>query len=205
MSVYLDAEGLLGFKDYLNGLPEVTTTAARLAINQTVDRKVIPLSREEMLAQIAFPKGYLNDQRFSASKRATSADLEAIVTARGRPTSLARFLVGAPVPGKRQTGVTVRVKPGESRVMKSAFVVTLKAGNLLNAENGNVGIVLRTKDGQGVHSKKEQARPFGKNLYLLYGPSVEQVFRDVSDKVTQPVLDYLGDEFLRQFSRLAGA
>jgi hypothetical protein len=37
---------------------------------------------------------------------------------------------------------------------------------------------------------------------LLYGPSVDQVFRTVAVDISQPLLVHLENEFLRQFIRL---
>lgn len=196
MSVYLEASGFIDFSQYLRDFGDKVPEAARLAINQTAERRAIPLARDEITSQVAFPKGYLNGDRLSISKKATNVDLEAVISGRDRPTSLARFVVGSTVPGRQKNGVRVVVAPGETRVMKTAFTV--------NLNNGNRGLVLRTKDGEGVKGKRLQARPFGENLYLLYGPSVNQVFTNVAEKVLNQVGDYLGDEFLRQLGRLTG-
>jgi hypothetical protein len=40
---------------------------------------------------------------------------------------------------------------------------------------------------------------------LLYGPSVDQVFRTVAVDISPPLLDNLQSEFLRQFQRLFNA
>lgn len=196
MSVTIEADGLIQFSDRMSRMPDITAQAMRLAINQSADRRALPLARDEIGTQVNFPKGYLNADRLSVTKRATDADLEAVISGRDRPTSLVRFLVGTPVPGRSKGGLTVRVKPGTSRVMKSAFVVNLRSGNL--------GLVLRLKEGKGIEQYSRGAAPFGPNLYLLYGPSVNQVFQDVAEKVLNPTAEYLADEFLRQFARLSG-
>lgn len=196
MSVYLSVDGLLDFSDYIKRFGDAVPECARMALNQTAERGAIPLARDEMTSQVAFPQGYLKGDRLSVTKKATNANLEAVISGRDRPTSLARFVVGATLPARRPKGVTVVVSPGESRVMKKAFTVRLN--------NGNIGLVLRTKEGEGVRNKKDQARPFGKDLYLLYGPSVNQVFTNVAEKVLNQVGDYFVDEFLRQLSRKTG-
>lgn len=196
MSVYLKMDGLVDFATYLAKFPEETPKAALMAINQTADRRALQLAREEMSTQIAFPKGYLNADRLGVSKRATSADLEAVISGRDRPTSLARFVVGSTLPKRRPNGLQVIVTPGETRSMGSAFTVRLN--------NGNIGVALRVKPGEQVKGKKFQARPFGKDLYLLYGPSVDQVFRDVRSQILPEAGEYLADEFLRQLNRLIG-
>lgn len=196
MSVTLEASGFIDFSQYLKTFGDQVPEAARLAINQTAERRAIPDARDEMLTQVNFPSGYLNKDRLSVTKKATNADLEAVISGRDRPTSLARFVVGSTLPGRQKNGVRVIVSPGETRVMKTAFTVRLNSGN--------TGLVLRVKEGEGVKGKRDQARPFGKNLYLLYGPSVNQVFTNVAENVLNQVGDYLADEFLRQLGRLTG-
>jgi hypothetical protein len=41
------------------------------------------------------------------------------------------------------------------------------------------------------------------NVFLLYAPSVDQVFRSVAETETPAVLDMMGNEFFRQFARLS--
>jgi hypothetical protein len=40
------------------------------------------------------------------------------------------------------------------------------------------------------------------NVYLLYAPSVDQVFKSAADTETPDVLDMMAVEFFRQFARL---
>ena len=70
-------------------------------------------------------------------------------------------------------------------------------------ENANVGLAVRLQDGKlpGGMNKKQMVQVSG-NLYLLYGPSVDQVFRDVRFDVQAPVGDVLESSFLRNFGRL---
>ena len=71
--------------------------------------------------------------------------------------------------------------------MGRAFVMELRGGNR--------GLAIRT-DGskpRGAYKPK----PIGKNLFLLYGPSVDQVFRTVSEDVAPDVADELEVEFNR--------
>jgi hypothetical protein len=46
--------------------------------------------------------------------------------------------------------------------------------------------------------KSRGAKQIGKNLYLLYGPSVDQVFRGVAADQAPAALDFLDVEFMRQ-------
>ncbi len=204
MSVSIVAEGLGDFSDYLSRLPDVTTQAAMLAINQTAQRSAVPLARKEITTQVNFPANYLTEDRLGVRTKATKSSLESVVGARQRATSLARFIQGAAVPGKRlPNGVTVRVKPGSAKTFKRGFLVRLRSGKSLTDDSFNVGLAIRLKPGETLHGSTSAAK-LENNVYLLYGPSVDQVFRTVADDITPQVLDDLATEFLRQFVRLSG-
>lgn len=50
-----------------------------------------------------------------------------------------------------------------------------------------------------MQNKKSMVK-LGKGLYLLYGPSVDQVFRDVAKEISPDTADFLEAEFLRLVS-----
>lgn len=195
--------GLAEMQDFLALAPQATKRAARLAINDTTRRTAVPRSVEEMNALVAFPAGYLTDKnRFQITRLATEDNLEAAVVARQRPTSLARFTTGGSV-GK--AGVRVRVSPRGSRSMGRAFLIRLPQGRVLTEEAFNLGLAIRLKPGEQFVNKKEVvAKAMGRGLYLLYGPSVDQVFRSVSQDISPEIAEELSRQFFRQFARLTG-
>lgn len=202
----IDVFGLAQMERYLSLAPKIARTAARLAINDTATRKGINALRLTMEEQIAFPNGYLTDpRRLGVTQRATDSNLEAIITARGRPTSLARFASSAAIIGARRAGstLTVRVNPSRRRALSRAFLIRLRAGQGPVTDGSfNLGLAVRLKPGE-VISNKVRMVPFGGGLYLLYGPSVDQVFRSVAADRAGDIADLVTDEFLRQFVRLA--
>ena len=206
MSARLTAVNLLDITEFLDAQPAAARTSARIAINSVTARKAVPRFRRSMREEVAFPAGYLEDEsRFGQTKKATDADLSATVTARFRPTSLARFAEGQSFEGARRTG-GIRVKvnaTGGAKRIPGAFFVKLRAGN---ADGGNVGIAIRLKPGQTLRGRKKGAAgvQLAPNLYLLYGPSVDQVFRTASVAESPAVADDLQTEFIRQFVRLSG-
>lgn len=185
--------GLEEVKQYLALMPERATKAASLAINQTADRSGLTAIRRAMREEAAFPAGYLEKpKRLGVTKRAKQTDLEAVITGRSRPTSLARFV----------SGKTVRVNPGRSRQLSQAFLVKLKAGQgPVSEDSFNLGLAIRLRKGEVIANKREMA-PFAAGLYLLYGPSVDQVFRTVAASEAPEIADLLIAEFKRQFARL---
>src|SRR5690606_20943365 len=121
----------------LEELPDKVLLDAARAIN-----KVTPSIRAEsarrILSQINFPNSYLNPgaKRLHVSRLATRGKLEAAITARSRPTSLARFVTGGIAP--KQVGVNVQVQKGGPSVrLAKAFVLQLNG----NADTqGNFGL-----------------------------------------------------------------
>lgn len=204
MTTIIDAEALPGLATYFQGLPGQTKTAARMAINQVADRFAVPQARKEIQRQVAFPEGYLDEDRLGVAKRATGDDLEAIVRGRDRATSLARFAPGAALGSK--SAITVVVKPGSTSTLRAAWLVRLRSGAALTEDKFNIGLAVRLKPGQQFINKKDTsaAVQLSPNVYLLYGPSVGQVFRDVADQLGPTLAEEIGSEFLRQFNRLVG-
>jgi hypothetical protein len=192
--------------DFLAKQPETTRAAAKLAINDTANRKAMPRFRRTMEDQVSFPSGYLNEDRFAVRRLATEADLTATISARHRPTSLARFaqnqnegLV------KRQGGARVRVNPGGTKFLKGSFFVRLRRGRD-TGDGFNLGLAIRLQPGETLRGRRKgiSGVQLAENLYLLYGPSVDQVFSDVSVSESPFVVEQLEREFLRQYVRLSG-
>ncbi len=208
MSARITALNLLDISEFLGDRPEVARKAARLAINDTTKKKAVPLYRRLMQAEVEFPPGYLNDpDRFGQTKQATEADLSATITARFRPTSLARFAPGQSEEGARRTGgVNVKVnRGGGARRIKRAFFVRLRRGRD-TADGNNLGLAIRLKPGERLRGRKKGGSgvQLAPDLYLLYGPSVDQVFREASVAGSPEVADDLLKEFTRQWIRLSG-
>jgi hypothetical protein len=176
--------------DYEKDKERIDTAAVR-AVNATADR-ARSRSATEMKRRINFPASYLqgSGDRLTVTKRATRGDQEAVITGRSRATSLARF--GAK---KEGSGVRVEVGKGRSTLIKNSFLMPLKSG----AEAaGNLGLAVRTKAGQRPHKAYKPVK-ISERLWLLYGPSVDQVFKQVRDEVTPDAINYFELEFNRLF------
>jgi hypothetical protein len=205
MSALISSVDLEGLREYLLDRPEVARRAARISINSVASRKAAPRFRKAVAAEVAFPTGYVNRDRLDVTKQATDADLTAKITARFRPTSLSRFAQGQGFEGARRTGgVRVRVRKGGSAVfMRGAFFVRLRRG--MDIQDGfNVGLAIRLKPGERLRGRKKGGASvqLAPDLYLLYGPSVDQVFRDIAVAESPGVARDLEREFIRQWVRL---
>lgn len=208
MSARIAAVNLLDIDEFLSSQPEKTREAAKLAINDIATRKAVPQMRRAMREEVDFPPGYLeNPDRFGVTRQATTSDLSATITARFRPTSLARFAQNQSFDGARRTGgVTVKVnKSGGGARINRAFFVRLRQGKD-TADGFNTGLAIRLKPGEQLRGRKKGASgvQLAPDLYLLYGPSVDQVFREVSVAESPQVAAQLEKEFLRQYVRLSG-
>lgn len=190
-------EGLSETIEALGDIPPNVLRFARMAVNTTT-RKTRTLASRKIRDQIAFSASYLSDKngRLTISKYATEDDLEARIRGRFRPTSLARFATGS-----SSKGVRVRVNPGTSRTMGRAFFMPLRAGNAPIETKSNQGLAIRLKPGEKIANKRRMIQVAG-NLYLLYGPSVDQVFSSVAEEIAPDATDILEAEFLRLLDRL---
>lgn len=173
-------------------VPKRTTRAAVQALNKTADRSRTRGARA-IRQQINFPASYLdpNAQRLFVAERATEKSLVSVVRARTRATSLARFLTSS---GK--DGLRVSVHPGRTITLKRAFVVRLRAGSQTIDTKSNLGIAVRTKDGQRPSKAYKPVR-LGKDTWLLYGPSVDQAFKSVREDIRPDAEVELSAEFQR--------
>lgn len=193
MSALISKKGFAGLESYFENFADDAETAAVLAINQIATRSGLNPIKAQMRKEVAFPNGYLEDGRLAVTRKATKGSLEAVIRGRDRATSLARFAPGQTPSNTRRRGVRVTVAPGQTRVLKKAFLVNLR--------NGNLGLAVRLKPGESLRNSDKAVR-LANNVFLLYGPSVDQVFSGVAEKQL-PVIDAdLRSEFLRQFARL---
>lgn len=167
---------------------------AVLAVNKTSERTRTKSARA-IRQQVNLPASYLSPSggRLVVAKKATTQDLTSIVRGRNRPTSLARFAAGTP---RKGAGVTVQVKPGRARHLKRAFLIRLRAGSGVTDTKFNLGLAVRLRPGETINNKKEAIRS-AKGLYILYGPSVGQVFAAVSEDELPEAARFLESEFLR--------
>jgi len=201
--VVIAIEGLAAL-DFMVEIPKDIERAAYRALNKTASRARTAASRA-IRAQVRFPASYIGPSsgRLTTVTAKKGDGLVAKVVGRDRPTSLARFVRGSGRPvrkagGKRGLNVTVE-KGGAAKFINRAFIINLRSGNK--------GFAVRTDGGKpGVAYKPKRIGKDGK-LWLLYGPSVDQVLFSVTRQ--SGVFTDIGPEtaeFLeREFRRLLDA
>lgn len=190
-------EGIETFRD-VQELGAKTNFAAVQALNKVARDQRAEAARR-IGEQINLPKRTLGPAagNLTVSKKAQRTSLEARITARGRPTSLARFSKGTP----GRAGVQVEVKPGQARFLRRAFLIRLPQGTALTETRFNLGLAIRLRPGERLDNKTQQVQ-LSKGLYLLYGPSIQQIFlnnqgKGVADDLADPTADALEAEIIR--------
>ena len=216
VSVTIDASFVREIDAHYSQFPGAVKAAFPKALNEGA-RFARKVSVEAIMKDTAFPTGYLDKpERFYVAQFATPEQPQAVLKARTRGTLLYEFAVGHPLPeatrgtgGKnwfgistaerrqlqRSRGVTVIIKPGAPKTIPEAFVIPLK-------DSGALGIAVKLKNGQFPAMLKKnfiRTELLNQEYYVLYGPSVDQVFRQVSEKVIPEVTSYLSAEFRRLF------
>lgn len=188
--------------DLLSGLDSKSRRKAAVQAINKIARDARAMGARMIRDQVNLPVRYLSEteKRFYVSRQASGSSLEARITARGRATSLAQFVSGPARPGK--AGVYVEVKPGKARFMRRAFLIKLPQGSSpVTDTRFNLGLAIRLRPGEKLQNKIT-ARRVESGLYVLYGPSVSQVFRandgeGVANEMGPSIADRLGDEFMR--------
>lgn len=187
------ATGLSELRDFLTRIPDIASKAASYAINDVSTGTGLRVLRNAIYDEIDFPANYIDQEKLGLTKRATPDKLEAVITGRDRPTSLAQFAKGKR--GLKAKGVSVSVKPGRQKFMSNAWLVGLN--------NGNTGLAIRLKPGERLINKRKTASvELSPNVYLLYGPSVNQALSGVADDQGGEIANLIAKEFLRQVTRL---
>lgn len=206
MPLDVDFTALEDMQQYIEAFPKAAPEAARIALNDVAEGEGLAVYRKAIEEQVDFGEGYLTSDRLGVTSKATNANLAVAITGRQRATSLARFARGQTVAGTRRGGVRVKVsKQGGGSVMERAWLVRLNKGSARDRDNFNIGLAIRLEPGERLRNKREvRSVQLDDNVYLLYGPSVDQVFRDVAITDTPPVLAKIGDEYFRQLFRLVG-
>ena len=178
----------------------VVTQAAALAVSDVAEWGK-NLSRRAMLADVNLPADALAGRKFRISQRPTQGNPEAVITADNNPLGLSRFVTGDKTPGRAHP--TVRIKKGGS--VRQFSTGDRPGGDysfLIPTPNGaaGVGLALRTKTPM---RNSSAARKIGRNLYLLSGPSVNQMFGQMLPALVPRIEAKLAGEFARQYERLS--
>lgn len=196
--IRISSAGIQGLATFVARTPEVAAEAAKLAVGDAAEwgRN---LSKREMVSTVNLPADALAGRRFRISQRPTTQNPEAVISADNNPLGLSRFVVSQKDKGSAHPKVRILVggatksfsDPGTKG--SYSFLIPTPGG-----ANG-VGLALRTK---GPLRNSQAARKIGRDLYLLSGPSVNQMFGQLMPTIVPRVEAKLQTEFARQYERL---
>lgn len=202
---YIVAVEGLDALQFLDDIPKSVKKRALQAINKTARDGRVAVGRK-IREQVAFSASYLSPSggRLKAISATSTEKLEARIAARTEPTSLARFTKDKPLqkgqaPRARRKGIKVTVKPGVARYVRDAFLVRLPAGK--GGDLTNVGLAVRQEQKpRGAY----KPRRLGKNVWLLYGPSVSQIMHSERNQggVANEIAPTLAEKLEAEFQRL---
>lgn len=202
MAISFENSGIDQLIAGIRQLPAQSRRIGSAAINKAITSGRADASRR-IYTEIAFPSNYLGspnngNARLRISKRASQDDLKAVISARVQPTSLARFATF----DARGQNVRVRVEAGKpGTFMPRAFTVRLRSGAAISQGNFNLGLAFRTPRGASLTGSRA-ARQIAPDLYLLYGPSVDQAFQLVGKDIEPGTALTLRNEYLRLLNLL---
>lgn len=186
----------------ISGLDNLSRArAASQAINGVTRSTRAELARR-VRREVNLPASYVSPSkgRLSVSGFATPGQLEASITARGRATSLARFVTSrSPI---NKPGVSVAVTPGSPRFLERAFLIRLPGiGGATDPGLGNLALAVRLP--RGARMRNKNSSPVSNGLYVLYGPSVAQVLENnAGSGLKQDILPEVAEDLSREFLRL---
>lgn len=192
MTLKINAGEIRQAKKRVDATVRAIEIARYRAVNRVASKNRTAASKN-IRQQVRLPAAYVN-QNLTITQKATLRNPEAVISGRKRPTRLARYgakqltrsargadgsaLRGIPA-GRKQAGVSVHVRRNEGRrKYPKAFLLPLRT-------NGQVGMFIRYGSGE-------------KDIKHMYGPSVDQVFRDVREQIRPRIRRDLATEYRRQ-------
>ncbi|WP_018869508.1 phage tail protein [Thioalkalivibrio sp. ALgr3] len=204
MSYTIDTSDLPASRKFLRGMRRAAENAQYRAVNRVASKTRTKASKR-IREDVRLKAGYIN-QHLKVSRKARRDDPRATITARKRPTRLARFgakqltrrapgAAGDPLrgigAGRKAGGVAVNVSRNTGRArMPRAFLIPLSTtrGNVFGGQQtertGHMGVFVRD----------------GNRIRQLYGPSVDQLFRRLRGEIHGDVSADLQTQYQRQFS-----
>jgi hypothetical protein len=188
----LVTRGFDKFERMLRNAGSIGDQAASMALNETA-QYARRITSAEIRKEIALRQGSIS-ARIRVRRTASPNDLEAIVSAEDRATSLANYSNSPRQFGRQKRSPRVKVlSGGANQPMRGAFWIRLR-GN-------NVGIAVRLKAGERVRNKNKMSS-VGRGVYLLYGPSIGQAFGSQARKMIPQISDYAETRVAHHLERL---
>lgn len=189
--------------DFLSEISDAKRARALMMAVNTTARDGRAMLARDVRDQVKLPARAVSPtgRRLFVAQKATTARPEAVIRASGRPTSLAQYSSGGAA--QNRSGAMVEVKPGMARYMRKAFYLKLPSGRGVDTK-GNLMLAVRLRPGEALRNKMS-ARRVASGLYVLYGPSVDQIFESADGSgLVEDREPFLSDMLEKHFTRLLG-
>ncbi len=191
--IVVSSTGIRGLEDAIRRQPEIARKAAQFAVNDAIEWSRVHI-KAGILKQVDVPADSIPPARFGITRRAKPGALEATLSASNQGLGLIRFVTSPRV--ARAKSPTVRIKPGGAEVkLDRAFLIpTPKAP-------GSFALAVRAPGGL---SKSRAARRIpGSDVYILSGPSPNQLLANIAPTLLPEIELRLQREYARQFERFS--
>ncbi len=195
-SVHINGIGNL---DFINQFDKRMDRNMARAVNKAA-RDGRALAARLIRNEVNFPFRFTGQAngRLAIVRQATAAQPTAVIRAKSRVVSLARFTKGKPRPGN---SVQIEVAPGKARFARRLFLIKLPAGKASIDTKYNLGLAIRLQKGETLKNKRS-VRNVMRNLYLLYGPSVDQIFLREDGGIAIEIAPEIQYNMRKEFFRL---
>ena len=192
--IVVSSTGIRGLEDAIRRQPEIARKAAQFAVNDTIEWSRVRI-KAGILQQVAVPADSITPARFGITRRAKPNALEAALSASNQGLGLIRFVTSPRV--ARAKSPTVRIKPGGAAVkMERAFLIPTPG-----AKTASFALAVRAPGGL---AKSRAARRIpGSDVYILSGPSPNQLLANIAPTLLPTIQTRLQQEYARQFERLS--
>jgi hypothetical protein len=180
--------GLENLDAYVRRFGDNANRAASMTLNDTA-RLARARLKAQMQVEIRLTESAFTGKRLYVAEYANPTRLQATVRGDKQGYSLSRFSVDKPVRLARSPLLQIKLG-GES--------VRVDRGFFLPAPNGALGLAVRTKG----PLTKGKGRKVGKNLYILFGPSPDQMMKRLAPALVPSIQQHVRAEFNRQIARL---
>jgi hypothetical protein len=192
--IVVSSTGIRGLEEAIRRFPEDAKQAAKFAVNDTIEWAKVHI-KAGILAQIAVPDDSITPARFGISRRASISSLEARLSASNQGLGLIRFVTSPRFANAKSP--TVRVKPrGREEELKRAFLIKTPG-----AKTASFALDVRAPGGL---AKSRAARRIpGSDVYILSGPSPNQLLANIAPKLLPEIELRLNTQWARQYERLS--
>lgn len=200
MSARIERKSLNGLRLYLASIGRESPKAHARALNKTVT-KARTESSKAIRKQVRLKASYVRERL--KIRKASQKNLSAWIRTPARGLLLSRFSTDSSIandsvswikpPPEPPRGIRVKVKPsGGAKVFQGDSSIKGKPFYM----------VLRSSNRVVIAGRRARPGKKGGKIKVFYGPSMSQVFTDVKDDISEPMLEYQLQQYVRELETI---